>query len=71
MTDRTEKIALEQAHYVLKNLDVERPGCGYLKLANACRAAAQGDTRPDWKQDQDETTRIKPQGDSGTKSGET
>jgi hypothetical protein len=32
--------ALWQARYVLRNLDKERPGCGYGKLADACRDAA-------------------------------
>lgn len=35
-----EALLLRQAHYVLKNLDAERPGAGYLKMAEACRRAA-------------------------------
>lgn len=36
-----DTLLLLQARYVLKNLNVERPGCGYDKLADACGAAAQ------------------------------
>lgn len=37
---------LLQARFVLKNLDVERPGCGYGKMAAACEEAALGE-RPE------------------------
>lgn len=33
-------LLLMQARYVLRNLDVERPECGYAKMAAACEAAA-------------------------------
>lgn len=44
-------LMLMQARYVLRNLNAERPGCGYDKLAEACGDAAsalspsQGETK--------------------------
>ena len=35
-----EALMLMQARYVLRNLNAERPGCGYDKLAEACGQAA-------------------------------
>lgn len=35
-----DRLLLMQVQHVLKNLDVERPGCGYGKLATACGALA-------------------------------
>lgn len=45
MTKATTSLSvmLMQASFVLKNLDVERPGCGYAKLAAACERSALGD----------------------------
>ncbi len=37
---RDYSLLLLQASYVLKNLNVERPGCGYLKMADGCEQAA-------------------------------
>jgi hypothetical protein len=41
-----DTLMLMQARYVLKNLHVERPGCGYDKLAVACEEAASQLSRP-------------------------
>lgn len=35
-----ERLLLLQARYVLRNLDKERPGCAYAKLADACERVA-------------------------------
>jgi hypothetical protein len=57
---RTTELQLRQARFVLRSLDVERPGAGYGKLAANCGAAA--DTYMEYRhaRERDATPREEP-----------